>query len=219
MKNGNFCFILNMNKLLFLPISLMVVLLGSSCHSQSQGLVSCKENYNQAHAAWAGFYQNSDTALLRKALPLFRKSMACKEIKSRAITMTISILSVLNEFRTAYLFIDSLNTDDFDRPYQKTADSYFLRSKLSESQGDMRSKELFLDSAIRSVDDYLRPKTKFENESFIDLTFLQSQLPTRDRLNFTVDSFKRKYPAQASFIEAGRSTGNDTASVEVHLKP
>lgn len=133
--------------------------------------------------------------------------------------MTLTVLSLLNEFRPAYQFVDSLSTDDFDRPYMKAMNLYFFKSRFSESQGDVRSKALFLDSAIQSVDTYLRPKSEFDQESTADLLFLESYLPSRDKLNHTVDSLKLKYPAQADFIEAGRSTGNDSASVEGHLKP
>jgi hypothetical protein len=127
-----------------------------SCAGQSKAPLDCKSHLKTAVKNLNEYYQNGHTGSLEVALNNLNQSIACPETRLRSTDMKISILMLLKRYENGYLFVDSLQTNDFDKPYKKEVSYNYFKALQYESKLDMANRDKLLRNIVGSLENYLK---------------------------------------------------------------
>jgi hypothetical protein len=158
------------------------------------------------------YYSTHDSSTLRQALPLLNRSVPCAETKTQAITLKVSVFSLLGLSNEAISFIDSLDEKDFDRQYKKDMYLAFFRARLYQSKGQQEKSDSLLANAARVLQHYIDASKKFDTLAYGDLYFIKSFFLKRDDYLRELDSASKKDPKHKFLFEALKNESEDSVS-------
>jgi hypothetical protein len=189
-------------------LSIVILCLISSCNGQSRE-EQCKMHFKKAQKAFNSFYTEQNQKLLTEALTEVELSKGCPKIRLGFIELKISILSAKKDYQTGYKFIESLNKNDFTKPYKKVMQYNLFKSLDYESKSDLKNKNLYLKKAVAEIDNYIKEQKIIEQEAFYDLFFVKSKLLKKDEINQELNVLKKEYPSNSDFFEILKETFNE----------
>ena len=182
----------------------------NSCNAQSN-VNNCTSAFKIAKNNYSDYFRSKDTVELIKGLANVEKALSCDVTRHAAIDLKISLLSLLKEYRRGYEFIDSLKEDGFLMKYKKNMNYNFFRAMNYKEANDSTNYSIFINRALRDVKSYIKNENnntsgKFDEDAYYDLIFIKSQMERLEEVSHEIDSLKTKYPSEADFLEAIKST-------------
>lgn len=182
------------------------------CHDKHARTADCKANLKKASDSLNSYYYSGKLSSLEASLHYLQQPTECPETRPRAIEMKISIFVLLKEYESGYKFVDSVNDNDFSRPYKREMAMDYFRSLEYESKADSIDRNKTLKEITHNIQDYIKRSansdTSMDKEAYYDLYLIKAKLYPVNELNKELDSLKIRYPAQSDFIEALKGTLN-----------
>src|SRR5689334_23381861 len=189
-------------------ISIYVILVFNSCREQPSG-EDCRISYRKAKSEFNRYYKNQDTGLLDSVLYNLSHSMNCKETRLQAVSLRISTLVLLKNYKAGYEFIDTLQGTDFDRPYKKNMYYKLMKALEYENKGDTVNAKSLYSKAINPVNNYIQAKSndgQIDQDAYYDLYFIKAKLISQDQIGNEIDGLIKKYPSDKDFLIALKSS-------------
>ncbi len=204
-------------------ISLIIILLFcflSSCHSQPSN-PDCLSNFNLARERMNAFYQNGDSSELISSIPLLDIALNCNETKIAATESKLGVYSLLGRYNDAIRFIETISSDNFQRPYQIHSFKNFFLAKEHESQARPEEYKSYMEKAVLVVQEFIdndeKERNPFNLEAYVDKYFYKRFLFPKVVLLQEIDELEERFPNEEriSFLRNYVSDETESETSEI----
>jgi hypothetical protein len=190
-------------------LSIALACLVSSCNGQSLNVEQCKEHFKNSKKAFNTFYTEQNQNLLSEALKEVELSQNCPETRLASIELKISILSAKKDYQAAYKFVESIDKNDFAKPYRKDMQSNLFKALDCESKSDLINRNLYLKKATTEIESFINEQKITDQEAYYDLFLIKSKLLSKNELDADITLLEKKYPADKIFFELLKESFKD----------
>lgn len=158
---------------------------------------NCNQLYINANNLLNKYYETDNTMYLIQANESL-DSIKCEKYKYRlnAVNLKITIYTLNHEYKKGLEFVYSLDSCDFDKPYQKTM---FTNHFKAIDCRDNRVKDSLYYSTIREINDYLRSNK--DEAALFYLFVIKSKIQDRLTIKREIDSLKSINIYDSSFLD------------------
>lgn len=212
-----------LNKLKTILTGFVIIVFLNQCNGQSKELKDCKLSYKNARTNFNAYYKKNEHSLLQKSLSDVEQAMKCKETRHQAIDLKISLLILLEKYKSGYEFIDSLSENDFRASYKKKMNYYYFYALDYESKGDTLSRNQFFNEIIIDIQDYIErdsmPYDNLKQEAYYDLFTVKRKVINVQQINAEIDLLKKKYPKEKDFFDSLKESLIEEPKVVSPLPP
>jgi len=198
------------------------LLLLTECRGQSKDIQNCKAEYWRASDALNNYYMDSNQAHLSAAFASLDSALKCNEMRSKAVSLKITLLLVAKKYKEGYEFVRPLDPASFSKPYEKYCfENWFLAHVLDAKSDSTARDSVYRQMEIR-LENYINAGRGFDGD-FDDLAVsslyvVKWQLEGKKVLN-EIDSLEKIWPKRKDFFNYLRVMLQNkpyTASTEAH---
>lgn len=189
----------------------------SSCNGQNKNTDSCNLYQKKARSKLNSYYKNNDKSLLKEALKEAEKSLSCSK-NVGTIELKLSLLALLQDYKSGYEYIETLTDRDFKYKYRKDMNYYYFLSMDYSSKGDTLNRNKFLNKTVESIQNYLDNdatlNNKLNEEAYYDLFSIKKIFMDKQKIDIEIDKLEKKNPNNDFFKVLRSSIGEDHRTIK-----
>lgn len=187
---------------------LAVVLLITSCNGQTKknNANDCTILYNQANNKLIEYYTTNHDICLHESLNYTEEALSlCPEYKVRLIDLKVTLLMLLHEYKKGHEFINSMNINDFVKPYKKNLYLKTFKALSFEAQGDMLGRDSCFKEIEAEIKSYISEYPS-DKEAIADLFFTKVKHIKTELVIKEIDLLQEKNKKDTEFFEGLKET-------------
>lgn len=156
---------------------LVLVFLNTGCNSQpkTNSVQDCATLFNQAKNKLNEYYLTDNDSCLHQLLNYAEEaSMVCPEYKIKLTDLRITSLMLLQDYEKGSELVNSLNINDFVKPYKKSLYLKTFQSLSFEVKGDTLGRDSCLLDIEREIEFYISEHPS-DKDAIADLFFTKAK--------------------------------------------
>jgi len=175
-----------------------------SCSAQTDRVEDCEENYAKGRDFINKYAESYNKEYLYTALSLFDSSFLCKSTRFQSINSKIITYNLLRNYKEGSEYINSLQSEEFKKPYEKKINKELFDGYFLQSSGDsIGARTIFMQIASDLKTFLINKKSgDLEKDVLSTLIFIESKYFSVSQLKDELEELKGKFPNDKEFIDS-----------------
>lgn len=183
---------------------LILIILTINCNGQSQEKDSCINDFNNAEKLITDFAIKRDSTALNSALQLYGRAMNCSETRKKSIEKMILYINLSEDYQKGYSFIESLLSNDFDKPYKKKMYMNFYKAMEYDKKENILERDKYFSLIADSIQLFIQKSNlnELEEEAYYDLYFIKSKYLSKEVIENEINELIKSNPKNKLFFDS-----------------
>ena len=161
-----------------------------SCNSgvQFSENKDCMKYYSKANSSLNQYYLDNNTHHLDTILHIIDSIYdVCSDYKTRLTNLKLNVLVLLKDYEKGLKFVNSLDSADFSKPYQKKLYLFIFKAFDYETQCDTLKSKTSYEEVVKEVERYIL-KNPSDKEVLFELFLNKVKVIGKEKVIKEIDS-------------------------------
>ena len=187
--------------LVFIPL-----ITGCNGKTKTRNTENCTTFFNQANCKLNEYYLTHNDSCLYLSLNYIEKALSlCTEHKASLFNLKITLLMLLHKYEEGYEFVDSVNNNNFAKPYKKNLYLKTFKALAFEVKGDTLKRDRCFNEVESEIKYYLS-KHQSDKEAISDLFFIKAKHTNIGIVIKEIELLQDKNKENIEFFESLKET-------------